>query len=501
MNFEQLFIKAGTFPDARVSARLIGGDDCTVTFPEFLAQADELASRLAASGLTAGMQIGLQSPNCYEYLLWDLAAFRLGAIIHSVPEELQADAIAAIAGKQSIALWVGEHVGHFGAMPNTANLADTRTQAAFAVDRDTVPVGEDDLYSRIYSSGSSGYLKGLNISRRGTEALVSDFVSAFHLCETDSHLIFLPLSNYQQRLSVYGCLWTGASFRVCRPTAVFQELGRFKPSFIIAPPAIYENMHNLFGRAADARDKLDAFLGGNIRFMITGMAPIRFDVLKSFNDLGFCLLEAYGVTETGVIAWNTSGHQRLGTVGRPVHADHLHIGEDSEVVIRRPHPLSSGYFDSPESDSANTFLADGSIATGDIGVLDADGFLTLSGRKKEIIVTGSGAKFHPEEVERALSALEGVQHSIVLMSKTDGRLVSVLFIAGLGDAAVESSIEAGIRSLNASSPDYRKIHRWIFTDKMPSIENGMLTRNLKYDRKGTYSHFRTEIEQQEARPR
>lgn len=501
MNFEELFTQAGTFPDARVSARLIGGDDCTASFPELLAQAEDLASRLAASGVVAGMQIALQSPNCYEYLLWDLAAYRLGAVIHSIPEELQAEAIAAIAGRQSIALWVGEHVGNFGAMTNTASLADTRSQPSFTVDRDAVPVSDGDLYSRIYSSGSSGYLKGLNISRRGTQALVSDFISAFRLCETDSHLIFLPLSNYQQRLSVYGCLWTGASFRVCRPATVFQELGRFKPSFIIAPPAIYETMYNLFGRAADARDKLNAFLGGNIRFMITGMAPIRFDVLKAFNDMGFCLLEAYGVTETGVIAWNTREHRRLGTVGKPVHADHLHISEDSEVIIRRPFPLSTGYFDSPESDSAGTFLADGSIATGDIGVLDVDGYLTLSGRKKEIIVTGSGAKFHPEEVERALSALDGVQHSIVLMSKTDGRLVSVLFITGLGDAAVESSIEAGIRTLNASSPDYRKIHRWVFTDTMPSIENGMLTRNLKYDRKGTYRHFRTEIERQEAGPR
>ena len=501
LNFEELFPRAGTFAGAQVFAKLSSGDDCVVTFQEFLAQAEDLASRLSAAGLTAGMQIGLQAPNCYEYLLWDLAAVRLGAVIHSVPEELPPDMIGTIAAKQSVALWVCEKVENVQSMSNKVSLADTRTQKTFPVDRNAMPVTDGDLYSRIYSSGSSGYLKGLNISRRGTQVLVSDFISAFELSAADSHLIFLPLSNYQQRLSVYGCLWTGASFKVGRPTTVFQDLGRFKPSFIIAPPAIYENVYNLYGRVAESREKLSAFLGGNIRFMITGMAPIRYDVLKAFNDLGFPLLEAYGVTETGVIAWNTQQHQRVGAVGKPVHAEHVYITDDSEIIIRRPFPLSTGYFDSPESDSASTFLADGSIATGDIGVLDADGYLTLNGRKKEIIVTSSGAKFHPEELERSLSTLSGVKHCVVVMSKNDGRLVSVLFVAEQRDSAIESSIESGIHAINASLPDYKKIHRWVLTDTVPTIDNGMLTRNLKYDRKGTYSHFRNEVERQEGRSR
>lgn len=499
MNFEQLFTQAGAFTSARISARRASGEDCVVSFEEFLGQAGQLAEKLASSGLAAGTQIGLQAANCYEYLLWDLAAVKIGAVIHAVPEELQPDTLAAIAQKQSIALWVCENPANIAGLPNKVSLSDTLAVEDVPVDRNAVPVADADLHSRVYSSGSSGYLKGLNISRRGTEVLVSDFISAFDLGETDSHLIFLPLSNYQQRLSVYGCLWTGASFKVSRPATVFQDIGRYKPTFIIAPPAIYENIYNLCGRSADAKEKLAAFLGGNIRFMITGMAPIRFDVLKAFNDHGFPLLEAYGVTETGVIAWNTKQNQRVGSVGRPVHPEHVQLTEDSEIIIRRPFPLSRGYFDSTESDSANTFLADNSIATGDIGAIDADGYLTLNGRKKEIIVTSSGAKFHPEELERSLSSLAEVKHCIVLMSKSDGRLVAVLFVSAQGDDAVASSIQSGIQAVNATLPDYKKIHRWVLTEAVPSIENGMLTRNLKYDRKGTYSHFRAEIERKEER--
>lgn len=495
MNFEQLFIRAGEFADALVSARRIGSDDCTVSFAELLAQAGQVAEGLQAAGVVAGMQIALQAPNCYEFLLWDLAAARIGAVIHAVPEEVGADGIVAIARKQSIALWVYANEEHFVSVANKVNLARTLDHVPFPVDRGAIPLTDMDLHTRVYSSGSSGYLKGLDISRRGTELLVSDFISAFALGPADSHLIFLPLSNYQQRLSVYGCLWTGASFKVVHHTSVFQEIGRFKPSFIVAPPSIYENVYALYGRAEDARQKLTAFLGGNIRFMITGMAPIRYDVQQGFNDLGFPLLEAYGVTETGMIAWNTPREHRVGAVGKPIHPEHVHFTDESEIVIKRPVPLSKGYFDTPEHDTIATFLADGTIATGDIGALDADGYLRLNGRKKEIIVTSGGIKFHPEELERTLASVEGVKHCIVLMSKNDGRLVAVLATPQKDGGAV-SSIDTQVRAVNSSLPSHKNIHRWVVTDVMPSIENGMLTRNLKYDRKGVYRHFQAEIERQ-----
>ena len=495
MNFEELFSEAGRNASSQVSARRASGEDCTVTFEALLGDVDTLAGRLTAAGLAKGMQIGVQASNCYEYVLWDLAAIRIGAVIHAVPEELLAEKILAIAQSQPIALWAYEKAENFSTIANKVDLVDSLADAPLPVDRSAAPLADADLHTRVYSSGSSGYLKGLDISRRGTELLVADFIADFELGPADSHLIFLPLSNYQQRLSVYGCLWSGASFRVAKHTSVFQDLGRYKPSFIIAPPAIYENIHNLFGRASDAKEKYAGFLGGNIRFMITGMAPIRYDVLKSFNDHGFPLLEAYGVTETGMIAWNTMRKQRAGSVGQPIHPEHVQFTAESEIVINRPFPLSKGYFDSAEGDSANTFLADGTIATGDIGRLDADGFLALDGRKKEIIVTSGGAKFHPEEMERLLSAVDGVRHAIVVMAKNDSRLVSMLVVADATDSAVAASVEAAVRVINASVPAYKNIHRWVITATLPTIENGMLTRNLKYDRKGVYRHFQTQIEE------
>jgi long-subunit acyl-CoA synthetase (AMP-forming) len=494
MKFATLLERARQHTSNTFSARRVDGSDHQVTIPILLDEVEALAARLSQAGIRPGMQIGLQGANGYEYVLWDLVAIRLGVLIHAVPEELTPEKLAALIQRHDVALWVCENENALPGHPYRASLADTWTDRPFNVDTAAGAVDDPDLYTRVYSSGSSGYLKGLNISRLGTEALVSDFIADFALGAHDSHLIFLPLSNYQQRLSVYGCLWAGASIRVVRHTSVFQELGAFKPSFIVAPPAIYENIYHVHGRGSQAVEKLSLFLGGNIRFMITGMAPIRLELLRAYNELGFQLLEAYGVTETGMIAWNTPAVQRMGSVGRPIHPEHVHFSDESEVLIRRPFPLAKGYFDSTGSDGAQTFLADGTIATGDVGNLDADGFLYLRGRKKEIILTSGGAKFHPEELERKLTALPWVRHAIVLQSHRAQEVVAVLVTdetAGVPDSVV---VDEAIRSLNQSLPSYMHIARKVVTQTVPSIDNGMLTRNLKYDRKGIYRNFQEEIE-------
>lgn len=493
MNFDDLFEEARKHPDARIAGVDLHGNTRDLPTAQVLAQASDLARRLQASGLRKGMQVGLQLANCHEYLVWDLACLCVGAVVHALPEELPVDKVAGIIGKHHAALWVCQKEENFQGMKQRVAAADTEL-ATFPVDTGATVLADADVYSRVYSSGTSGYLKGLEISRRGTEYLVTDFIRDFGLCDTDSHLIFLPLSNYQQRMSVYGCLWAGASFKVIHHTTVFQELGRYRPSFIVAPPTIYENIHHLFGRGPDARATLTAFFGGNIRFMITGMAPIRKELLSAFNGHGLNLVEAYGVTETGMIAWNTVAQQRIGSVGRPIHPEHVHFSAESEIVIRRPYPLTKTYFDSAGDDRAATFQADGSILTGDIGTLDAEGFLSLSGRKKEIIVTGGGAKFHPEELERVLLEIDGVKHAVVMLSQGDNRVVAVLVTADPEDAGTLARLDRAIAALNETLPSYQRIQRRVVSDAMPSIDNGMLTRNLKCDRRSVYRHFQAAIE-------
>ncbi|MFT5162105.1 MAG: long-chain acyl-CoA synthetase, partial [Alteromonadaceae bacterium] len=304
--------------------------------------------------------------------------------------------------------------------------------------------------------------------------LINDFLRDFPLTAEDHHLIFLPLSNYQQRMSVYACLYSGCSLTITNFTQAFSQLTKAKPTFIIAPPAVYENIYNTFNALPNSGEKIRQFLGGKMRFMITGMAAIKTPML----------LEAYGVTETGMIAWNTPEANRQGSVGKAVHPDEVILNDDGEVIIRRQYPLSLGYFQAAGSDAQQTFLSSGDIATGDIAQIDDDGFITLVGRKKEIITTAAGVKFHPEIVENQLNQITGVLTSVVVWQTQSSQLYGVICVKNKADNALIATIEKAVEVYNLQCAPWMRVVKLVVTDQAFSIEAGTLTRNMKLNRKG-----------------
>ncbi|MBM0106548.1 AMP-binding protein [Steroidobacter sp. S1-65] len=479
MDFNGLFERASGNARGTLKVKRLDGNMVTVTHADVIRDAEALAQGLQDRGVERGHLVGLQLPNCYEFILWDLAAIRIGAVLQVFPEEVDLKTADPSFAADRFALFMHANLSFesLGPVAPDADIIDDR-----------------DILTRAYSSGSSGYLKGLSISRRGTELLISDFIDAFGMSEADSHLLFLPLSNYQQRLSVYACLFAGMSLSVTDFPQLFAALRTDKPSFIIGPPAIFENVFNAFKADPNAAASVQRFLGGNMRFMITGMAPIRTEVLEAFNTrFAQTLLEAYGVTETGMIAWNTFDARRPGTVGKPIHPEHVHLMEDGEIVIKRPSPLSNGYFYSRQGEGHQVFKTDGSIHTGDIGELDAEGFLTLKGRKKEIIVTNAGVKVHPEQIESQLGAIPGVLQVAVLWSPGRKQLAAVIVVDGASEGA-RRSVATALQEYNERAVSYRKIGAHVITDAKFSMDSGLLTRNLKYHRENIYRHYADAIE-------
>ena len=197
---------------------------------------------------------------------------------------------------------------------------------------DAVVIDVDDIHSLVYSSGTSGRLKGVEISAKGTEYVINRFIDAFGMTGRDRHLIFLPLANNQQRLSVYLCLWLGADLVLAPYQRVFQAVRKEGPTFLIGPPVFYDTALQLYTKSGgDA--SLGDFLGGRIRFMITGMAPIRRETLDGYWSRDVPLLEAYGLTETGMVAWNTPDRHRVGTVGQLMDPESVTFLDDGEVII------------------------------------------------------------------------------------------------------------------------------------------------------------------------
>jgi long-chain acyl-CoA synthetase len=213
------------------------------------------------------------------------------------------------------------------------------------------------------------------------------------------------------------------------------------------------------------------------------MAPIKAKVLAAYWEAGLPLLEGYGLTECGIIACNTPEHCRPGTVGRLVDPDSFSQTAEGEILIRQSHPLSLGYLGADDL-NAETFLPDGSVRTGDVGRLDADGFLTLEGRVKDMIPLPSGRKLHPADLEQLLLQVPGVEDAVAV--DNGAGVTAVLNVSG---AATKAEIRAALRAMPASLDAAGAVTDIIFTD-IPLTANPLFsTANMKLNRRLVGRHF------------
>ncbi|MCF3122481.1 AMP-binding protein [Streptomyces arenae] len=470
--------------DARLTEIDISGKRRVITYSRLHELATERAERLAAAGVEPGHLVGIRAPSTIDWALWDLATLMRGAVVKAFPEDTEIPDPAGFIARHELALLIADGLTAdcpAAIAPDALPGPDVVPDTAGRVDRDQV-------HSLVYSSGTSGKLKGLNITAKGSEYVINQFVEAYRLTADDSHLIFLPLSNYQQRLSLYCCLWLGADLTLAPYQRVFQVIRSERPTFLIGPPVFYDTALQLY-RKTGGTSTLGEFLGGAIRFLITGMAPIRRETLDAFWERDVKLLEVYGLNETGMVAWNTEDAHRLGTVGKLLDAGHVRFLDDGEVILKRPAPQSSGYFELPDDGADETYRPDGSIATGDFGVLDDDGFLTLIGRKKDVIVLGNGRKVHPALIEDAFAGLDGIADIIVVPTPETGRLGAVVTTTDPEDAALPAKVRARIEEVNRGLDTHQRVVSVIFSARQLRSDPRFMTGNLKLSRASVARHF------------
>jgi len=370
----------------------------------------------------------------------------------------------------------------------------------------------------VFSSGSSGRNKVIQTCRAGIEQLVDNLPLAFELRPSDRFLVFLPMASMQQQFLIYGCLWNGVDLVITEPRLLFQALKKHLPTILLAPPMFYEAIANQFSNLAPIKQillkalhacrelipvrsvkarltritsrQLQEVLGGKVRLMLTGMAPIQRTALQLFDHLGTPIYEVYGMTECGLIAWNTPAARRLGSVGKPLHDASVRIAEDGEVLVTRTTPLTSGYlFEEPSfDDQQRTYLGQGTIATGDVGRFDADGYLYLQGRKKNIIITAGGLKLHPETIENRLNVSTDINQSIVL-GRREG--LTAVVVPREDTSEIRQRIHDFVTDVNSGLDFESQIIRVVFSDPFTK-DNGLLTANLKLNRKAIEARFDSE---------
>lgn len=416
----------------------------------------------------------------------------------------------------------------------------------------------DDTATILFTSGTTGEPKGIAYTHRQMCLTVSALLDGFADIREGSHLAcWLPLANIFQRMVNICAIGRGAQiFYVEDPREIMRWIARIDPRIFIGVPRFYEKLYAgieeriamapvwmrrvvrwamaagstrakalRHGDEPGALDRLrftvaDALvlrrirrvMGSELRYMISGSAPMPRSLLERFDALGFAVLEGYALSENVIpIATNTPAAMRFGTVGKPMRGNEVTIAADGEVKVRGPGVFAGYYGEAAAPDSVD---ADGFLSTGDLGEIDPDGFLTLTGRKSEIVKTSTGRRIAPVHVESVLRQAPAVEHAVVFGA---GRAALVALIsvapafvadasAGEGDdgddderklLATCARLRADLRRVAQELPNWQRPEGLVVTTRSLTIEAGELTSNLKLRRPAieqTYATYLGELD-------
>ncbi len=428
-----------------------------------------------------------------------------------------------------------------------ASTLDVRARAAEA--------RPEDLASLIYTSGTTGNPKGVMLTHANFATNACDAAIALEIGPTDRHVSFLPLCHvFERTAGHYLMLHLGAEiWYVPAIDQVVNQLPEIRPTLFISVPRLYEKIRDAMtakiaakpgiggliarwalrvGHRRTARvlagrrgwsvawwladrlvlSKLRARFGGRVKKMCSGGAGLPVPIWRFFHDIGLVILEGYGLTETSpVVSINLPHRYKPGTVGPPIRRVEVKIAADGEILVRGPNVMR-GYFNRPE-DTARAINAEGWFATGDIGELDSDGFLKITDRKKDLLVTSGGKNVAPQVLEGHFKT-DAFIGEFVVCGDARHYLTAIVVpdFAVLEPWARDRGLptdkdslvrhpdvlalyRARIDALSGTIARYEQIKRFALVATDFSVASGLVTPTMKVRRREVYTRFAKEIEE------
>lgn len=566
---------AASGPDAVAFGVRSGEAWQDVTYADFARRVDALAKGLVAAGVEVGDRVAIMSRTRFEWTLLDFAIWTSGAVPVPIYETSSADQISWIlqdCGAVAVVVESAEHASRVAQvrdglpalkhvwsierdhLDELASAGDEVDDAALVAR--TEGLTRSDLATIIYTSGTTGRPKGCELTHgnfldlsENTMLAVGDVVAT-----GASTILFLPLAHVLARLiqvlAFFARVRIGHSPDISN---LMGDLQSFRPTFLLCVPRVFEKIYNAtdqrlaaegkgrlfrlaaktaitYSRALDegrvslalrvqhkvfdviVYSKLRAIMGGQVRYAVCGGAPLGPRLGHFFRGVGILVLEGYGLTETTAPTnVGTPTAVRIGTVGRPLPGVGIRIADDGEVLASGV-GIFRGYRDNEEA-TREAFTAEGWLRTGDLGELDPDGFLKITGRKKEILVTAGGKNVAPTVLEDVVRAHPLVSQCLVVgdqrpyiaalisldaemlpaWAKAHGR-PDLTLVQAYDDEGVREHLQQAIDRANASVSRAESIRAFRVLRKDFTEADGYLTPSLKLKRHVIYRDFADEIE-------
>jgi len=531
----------------------VDGEWREVTWAEAARAVEEIANGLLALGIRKGDSFALLARTNLEWSLFDFALGLVGAVgapiyASSSPRDVQyvlehSECVGAFVEDDEQRAKVGAAVRH---LISFADLDELREQGrAFAaanpaaLDERADSIDEDDLFTFIYTSGTTGPPKACMIRHRNYYSMVAkaDEMDDRLVEAGDVMLLYLPLAHNYGRLLHLSAAYIGYTIAFLPdPLRAATELPRVRPTLFPSVPRVYEKIHTavlagfeaqtgvrkavvawamrvgrrvsklrqakeplpralaLQYRLADrlVYTKVKARLGGRLRVANAGGAPLSRDIAEFFHAIDILILEGYGLSEVTTAATvNRRGDFKFGTVGKPLPGVEIVIAEDGEILLRSNTVFAGYYHD--EQATREVLDSEGFVHTGDVGHIDDDGFLVITDRKKDIIVTAGGKNVAPQNLENELKSHRIVSQALV-MGDRKPYIAALITLdpestANLSPEEAIAQVQRAVDAVNAERSRYEQIKRFQILPREFTLEDDEVTPTLKLRRKVVLEHF------------
>lgn len=504
-------------PHSNFLRQPIAGQWHTWTYQQAANEIRRIAASLKEMNLAPKSNIAILSKNCAHWIMADMAIWMAGHVSVPVYPTLSADGIRYILGhSESKAIFIGK-LDDFSKQQD--GVPSTIKQIRFpfygagnGIEWDallkTEPLKEnfrasaDDISSIMYSSGTTGTPKGVMIPFRAMN-FVGETMASTLIKQPEQFFSYLPLSHIAEKAYLgMGALYSGSSI------AFTESLDKFAANLMEIQPTIFGGVPRIFAKLQEGvlsklpQKKLDTLLSipilssiikktirkklgfARLKVIVGGAAPIPVSVLEWFSKIGVNIAELYGMTENCGFSHGDHGKNiRFGTVGRTWEDVEAKLSDEGEILMKHP-GLMKGYFKDPQTTAAS-FTSDGFLKTGDKGVIDNDGYLTITGRIKDQFKTDKAKYVSPGPIETKLLANKDIEQ-VCVVGMGIPQPIALITLSGAGKAKskneIDESLSATIKSVNPSLEHFERLEKAVILNEEWTIENGLMTPSLKVKR-------------------